>query len=380
MPTIEQVLTAPPPALIPGEIDPEALFHEARRRERRRRLTWLVGSLLVASVIGLAVAAATGVILHRSHAPNSPRVANLPEGRVVPLELAGPLTVSANGSLYVVDEKRHDIVTRTPGGAFRVVAGDGKSGSAGDGGPATKAELSNVTDLAFAPNGDLYLADGGRIRVVDHEGTIHSIAGNGRPVREITNGTPARDAALKGYDLSLAFSPSGQLYIGTQLQLLRLMPNGTLETVRAVVRTGVVRGNLTDFGQLAFDKNGDIYVATGFRGWSLFEVAPNGIATYIGYARRSGGSISDLATTASGQVEAESGSSILNLSGDQINTRYTFGNVPGTNWFTLTYFAFAPNGALYADDIGTSGFQRYQQLLTVQAGHITQLWRHRVWN
>jgi hypothetical protein len=47
------------------------------------------------------------------------------------------------------------------------VAGDGTTGFAGDGGPATKAELSDMTDLTFAPNGDLYLADNGRVRVID---------------------------------------------------------------------------------------------------------------------------------------------------------------------------------------------------------------------
>jgi hypothetical protein len=35
-----------------------------------------------------------------------------------------------------------------------------------------------VSDLAFAPDGRLYIADGGHIRV-DRNGVIHTIAGSG---------------------------------------------------------------------------------------------------------------------------------------------------------------------------------------------------------
>jgi hypothetical protein len=78
-----------------------------------------------------------------------------------------------------------------------------------------------------------------------------------------------------------------------------------------------------------------------------------------------------------GVVEADNASSIVRIEGDRLVTSYTFNNVPGTDWFTLTYFAVAANGTVYADDIGGGGFQRYQQLASVVHDHVAVLWQHR---
>ena len=63
-----------------------------------------------------------------------------------------------------------------------------------------------------------------------------------------------------------------------------------------------------------------------------------------------------------GIVEAESASSIVRIAGNRLVTSYLFDNVPGTGWFTLTYFAVASNGTLYADDVGTGGFQHLNKM------------------
>jgi hypothetical protein len=289
----------------------------------------------------------------------------VPTGAVVLLALAGPLAVGPDGSLFVYDQARHEVDVRTANGTFRVVAGNGNRGFSGDGGPATAAELSNVTDLAFGPGG-LYLADDSRVRVVDAAGTIDTVARVPQP--------------RSGSWLALSFSPSGELYLATSRQLMRLTPAGRLVTVRAVLRKGPVRGELTSFGQIAFGRKGAIYASSGERGWSLYEITPRGIAVYRGYARRSGGALASLAVSPAGVVEPANGSDLLAVGRGRLTTTYRFDRVPGTNWFTLTYFAIAPDRAIYADDIGTSGFQLYQQLIEVSHGHVEQLWRHRVRN
>ena len=121
----------------------------------------------------------------------------------------------------------------------------------------------------------------------------------------------------------------------------------------------------------------DIYVGSGFTGWSVYKVTPTGVATDIGYARRSGGNASVLSLGLGGVVEADNGMSIVRIEGNKLVTSYTFNNVPGTDWFTLTYFAVASNGTVYADDIGGGGFQRYQQLASVAHDHVAVLWQHR---
>jgi hypothetical protein len=74
--------------------------------------------------------------------------------------------------------------------------------------------------------------------MVSRDGVIRTIAGSGRPAKTIANGAPALSAAL-GTQLSIALSPTGQLYISTgtpsgsqQSQILRLTAVGTLDRVR----------------------------------------------------------------------------------------------------------------------------------------------------
>lgn len=73
-------------------------------------------------------------------------------------------------NLYFADTENHavrriDVKT----GIITTVAGTGKDGFSGDGGPAVKAEFRRPHNLAFAENGDLVIGDSfnQRIRIVD---------------------------------------------------------------------------------------------------------------------------------------------------------------------------------------------------------------------
>jgi hypothetical protein len=360
----------------------EALIKEARQRQHRRRLALLVVAIVVIAGASTAVALVTNSpAAHKVTAPSTkPRVAGPPMGRIVSLKLAGPLVVGPNGALYVVDEQRHEVLVRLPNGQFRVVAGEGKDGYSGDGGPATKAALSNVSDITFGRGGSLYIADGGRVRVVNTPGIITTIAGDGHS-GTVANGTAALSAPLNSLS-SIAFSPSGELYLATASQLLRLAPNDKLVTVRAVVRSGPRPGKFIpgEDASIALDASGDLDVGSDYTGWSIYKVGHNGVASYLGHARRSGGDVVVLQPGPGGIVEAESASSIVRIAGNRLVTSYLFDKVPGTAWFTLTYFAIASNGTLYADDVGTGGFQLYQQLTSVAHNHVAVLWQHRITN
>ena len=100
------------------------------------------------------------------------------------------VAVARNGDLYIADTLNHRVRVITQAtGLIHTIAGDGQpgeSGAIGDGGPATAAHLNRPTDVALAPNGDVYIADMGhnRIRVVDaRTGVITTVAGGGRPAR-----------------------------------------------------------------------------------------------------------------------------------------------------------------------------------------------------
>jgi hypothetical protein len=363
-------------------VDAEALIKEARERQRRRRLVLILLAIVVIAGTSTAVALVTNSpTAHKVTAPSTkPKIAGPPLGRVVSLKLAGPLAVGPGGALYVVDEQRHEVLVRLTNGQFRVVAGEGKDGYSGDGGAATKAALSNLSDITFGRGGSLYIADGGRVRVVNTAGIITTIAGDGHS-GTVANGTAALSAPLNSLS-SIAFSPSGELYLATASQLLRLAPNDKLVTVRAVVRSGPRPGKFIpgEDASIALDASGDLDVGSDYTGWSIYKVGHNGVASYLGHARRSGGDVVVLQPGPGGIVEAESASSIVRIAGNRLVTSYLFDKVPGTAWFTLTYFAIASNGTLYADDVGTGGFQLYQQLTSVAHNHVAVLWQHRITN
>lgn len=100
----------------------------------------------------------------------------------------GYLIFDSAGTLYVADHANLQrtgcrIVRITPAGSTKVIAGTGTCGFSGDGGPATGAQLDDPNDLAFDSVGNRYFADAGshRIRRIDPQGIITTVAGNGTP-------------------------------------------------------------------------------------------------------------------------------------------------------------------------------------------------------
>ena len=363
--------------------DAEALFKEAKQRRRRLRMAWLGVAVIVIGA-GAAIVAATSSV-HKSpphHAkvtiPSGPKLSSpLPTGSMVALKIAGPLAVGPTGSLYVVDESHHEVLVRLSDGEFGDVAGDGTSGFSGNGEPATKAKLSSVSAMSFAPNGDLYLADGTRVRVVESNGTIHTIAGDGRSGPPVANGTPALSASL-GPVVALTLSPSGQLYFATSTQIFRLSSAHTLKTVRAIATLyGGKKVAANEYGSIAVDAKGNVFAAAAFPVWSIYRITPHGVATYLGYAFRSGGNTAILQRSADRTIEADNGPYIQQVEGNRLVSTAGFNDVPGIAKFNfLDYFALAPNGTIYADNVPSSAFDPYQQIvsLSLESGQGASLW------
>ena len=174
----------------------EGLMKEARRRRRRRLARRSLIGVVVLGVAAALVALSTG----GARSPTAGASATsgvLPNGAFATLHVAGPLAVAPDGAPCVTDVVRAGfeadgdrVLVRLPDGRFRVIAGSGRAGFSGDGGPAVRAELSGDSDLAVAPDGTLYIADGGRVRTVGRDGVIRTIAGDGQPARTIADGTP----------------------------------------------------------------------------------------------------------------------------------------------------------------------------------------------
>ena len=105
------------------------------------------------------------------------------------------------GNLVFVEMQNH-VVRRVDKqtGKISTIVGVGQAGFGGDGGPATKASLRQPHSICFDAAGALYIADIGnhRVRRVDPKtGVIRSIAGNGEKQLP-KSGTKAQDQPMLG--------------------------------------------------------------------------------------------------------------------------------------------------------------------------------------
>jgi hypothetical protein len=119
------------------------------------------------------------------------------------------LIAARSGTYFGRSMKAGDIYT---------IAGTGKAGYSGDGGPATIAQVSNVVDAAVDGHGNVLLSDVGRIRVVAAStgtfygqamtaGDIYAIAGMGTCTGLITAGAVA--TTTRADAVGLAIGPGG---------------------------------------------------------------------------------------------------------------------------------------------------------------------------
>src|SRR5262245_52681457 len=75
--------------------------------------------------------------------------------------LDGPFGVDfdRDGNTYIVEMPGQRLFRIDDKGALTHIAGTGKKGDGGDGGPATRAEFNGPHSLAVGPDGAVYVAD-----------------------------------------------------------------------------------------------------------------------------------------------------------------------------------------------------------------------------
>jgi sugar lactone lactonase YvrE len=100
---------------------------------------------------------------------------------VVGLDGPSDVVVDAAGNVIFSDTHHHRVRLVGTDGKIHTVIGNGVSGFSGDGGPAANAQLASPTGLAFDTAGNLYIADfdNHRIRMIDLNGNVQTIAGDG---------------------------------------------------------------------------------------------------------------------------------------------------------------------------------------------------------
>jgi len=183
--------------------------------------------------------------------------------------LTGPagLAVGDDGRVFISESGSNRIRVVGADGILRTFAGTGSAGRAGDGGPATSAQLYAPGWITIA-NNTLYIADSGNhlIRTVDLvAGTIQTLAGTGVAGFSGDNG-PALEANLF-IPWAMAVAPDGETLFFSELGNHR---------VRAV---GLATGRISTFagtGATAFNGNGRAAAETALNQPTGLVASPEG--------------------------------------------------------------------------------------------------------
>lgn len=149
------------------------------------------------------------------------------------------MAVAPDLSVYFADGGTGAVYRVDARGRTTTVAGTGTSGSGGDGGPATAAHLDDPRSVALDRAGRLYVSEGAgrRVRVVDPDGTIRTLAGGGVADHSAGAGYDGDGGPASGASFTdpgdLALDDAGDLYVvDLAAGAVRLIgPDGTIGTL-----------------------------------------------------------------------------------------------------------------------------------------------------
>lgn len=152
------------------------------------------------------------------------------------LNQPGALALDDKGNLYISDCFNHCIRKVGANGIITTFAGSGTGGYAGDNGKATKAQLNFPEGIAIGAGGNLYIADhaNNRIRMVNTDGVITTVAGTGSAVLSGDNG-PASMAGI-GKPSFVILSNNNTLFIGDNANnRIRMIKDNKEESITKAV-------------------------------------------------------------------------------------------------------------------------------------------------
>jgi len=205
------------------------------------------------------------------------------------LSYACGVAVDSRGNLFIADLYNYRIREVGTNGIITTFAGNGTQGSSGDGGAATNAELNYAGGVAVDGAGNVFIADGSnnRIRRVDTNGIITTVAGNGTAGFAGDGGT-ATNAQLSGPG-NMAWDAAGNLFFtdGGNQRVRRVDSDGIVTTVAGNGTAGysgdggaATNAELNSPYAVAADGRGNVFISD-YWNYRVREVDTNGIITTV---------------------------------------------------------------------------------------------------
>ena len=155
------------------------------------------------------------------------------DGPVAAAQFAGPDSIAVGRDGYYVADTGNNRVRMVVAGRVETIAGSGVAAFRGDGGLARFALLSSPKSILADAAGNVFFFDAGnfRIRRIDGCGVIETLAGSGRP-GDPGSGGPALEVDLLDV-AAMVMAPDGSIFLADSAadRVLRLTPAGSLELV-----------------------------------------------------------------------------------------------------------------------------------------------------
>lgn len=218
-------------------------------------------------------------------------------GQAIAASLNGPRSVSVDtsGVVYIADTINHRIRKITRDGLIVSVAGSGNDPAAGDGGPATAANLLFPTSVFVYSPDALYIADTAnhRIRKIASNGTISTVAGDGFKGadglgRYGGDGGPATAASFS-LPTAIKVDASGAIYVSDAAnhRIRKISPTGTITTIAGSGVAGftgdgaaATTARLSGPRGVFVDHDGNVFIADTSN-HRIRRVTPGGIISTI---------------------------------------------------------------------------------------------------
>ena len=253
------------------------------------------------------------------------------------------------------------------------------AGVSGDGEPATSAELNLPSDVAVDTSGTMYIVDYGnnRVRRVSAAGIITTVAGNGAS-GSTGDGGAAIAASLNG-PVAIAVDHNGNLFIAERYRVRKVSPAGAITTYAggaSLTTDGVATNTYMQPAGVAVDSAGVLYIAD--KSYGIRKVSTGGIITTIiggrfGFSGDGGAATRAMLNAPTGVTVDGTGNIYFVDSGNnrirKINSSGLISTVVGTG----TQGFSGDGGPATSAKIGSSIVSPHQGLATDSSGNLISL-------
>ncbi len=164
----------------------------------------------------------------------------------------GNVTVSINGGAPVSGP----VFTYQLSAVVTTIAGNDNTGYVD--GKGSSASFSSIWGIALDPSGNIYVSDNYYIRKVTSDGTVTTLAGNSNGNTVGLDNDGKGSAATFSSAASLTTDISGNVYIADGSKIRKMTPDGTVSTLPLSSNLSLVAQDLTG---IVMDGSGNIYAS-----------------------------------------------------------------------------------------------------------------------